>query len=61
MMKDGMYRIDKMLELERENARLRQELKTIGKIVKRLEVKAQKKNVLGGTDLDLIYILAKMR
>ena len=39
MLKDGMYEIDKILELERENARLRIELKKKERRIVILEAK----------------------
>ena len=65
MLKDGMYEINKMLELERENARLRTELKKKERRIALLEAKLKNQrntnytDKLGGDDLDLIYILAR--
>lgn len=64
MLKEGMYEIDKMLQLERENARLRIELKKKERRIELLEAKLRnQKNTkyadnLGGDDLDLINILS---
>jgi len=65
MLKDGMYEIDKILELERENARLRIELKKKERRIVILEAKLKNQintnytNKLGGGDLDLIAILKR--
>ena len=65
MLKDGMYEIDKILELERENARLRIELKKKERRIAILEAKLKNQintnytNKLGGGDLDLIEILKR--
>lgn len=65
MLKDGMYEIDKILEFERENARLRIELKKKERRIAILEAKLKNQtntnytNKLGGRDLDLIAILKR--
>ena len=65
MLKDGMYEIDKILELERENARLRIELKKKERRIAILDAKLKNQtntnytNKLGGRDLDLIAILKR--
>ena len=59
MMKDGLNQTNRMLQLERENSRLKLEIKLLTKRIQKYLLSDKKKNILGGSELDLFYILMK--